>query len=843
MKKLIFSALITFCASNLLSAQEVLKTKEAAHGADISVLSVAVSHDGSYVLTGGSDKRIYLWSGKTLEKIKGLAHGDAVKTVAFSSDAKFFASGSADMKAYFFDTKEIKTKKVYKEHTAEVTSVAFSPFNNLLASGSKDNLVKVWDESKTTETYPALKGHTKEVLAVAFSADGKNLASGSADNTVKIWDVSTKQLVTSIDAGTKGVSAVAYSSDGKYLASGGMNGTVVLWDAATGTKIAELADFKSQVSSLFFSGDVQYLFACGKSKELIIWNVESKKLVKKLPAHDAEMTSAAISDDGKMLVTAAADGSLKTWDASSLNIGIKKYPKGTEAPALSASALTMKEDNVNGILEPADNAALTFSVSNKGKGQAFGVRAKIALDNAVSGIAFESEYFVGNIDAGKNANAMIPLTVSPEVESAASSFTVSFTEAGGTSLSPIKLSFQTSGGANTYSYVTVLEHGYSSATGKAETGAPITLKLKLKNVSQGEAKNIKVNYLFPDNVRAVNKLFEMIPAMAPGEMKEISVEFFAAKEFVAPELKIGLNVEGCFTNANDLILKLKMKENLPAYNIEIAQTPPPTPEQPIYRGGGDPLKGLNISKPKEMVIGNYYALIVGIDKYKGHWTPLQNAVRDAKAVEAMLRAKYKFDNFKVLYNEQATRDNIIKEFEWLIANVKEADNVFIYYSGHGEYKNDLNKGFWVPADAETPSVSKYISNSDIQTFLSGIKSKHTLLVSDACFSGDIFRGNTITVPFEESEKYYKEVHNLSSRQAITSGGIEPVMDGGKDGHSVFAYYFLKTLRENESRYLDASQIFTKIKIPVINNSEQSPKFSPIKNTGDEGGQFIFIKKP
>ena len=68
------------------------------------------------------------------------------------------------------------------------------------------------------------------------------------------------------------------------------------------------------------------------------------------------------------------------------------------------------------------------------------------------------------------------------------------------------------------------------------------------------------------------------------------------------------------------------------------------------------------------------------------------------------------------------------------------------------------------------------------------------------------------------------------------------MDGGKDGHSVFAYYFLRTLRNNQSKYFDAGQLYTKIKIPVINNSEQTPKISPIKKTGDEGGQFLFIKK-
>ncbi|HET6245913.1 MAG: caspase family protein [Bacteroidetes bacterium] len=262
-----------------------------------------------------------------------------------------------------------------------------------------------------------------------------------------------------------------------------------------------------------------------------------------------------------------------------------------------------------------------------------------------------------------------------------------------------------------------------------------------------------------------------------------------------------------------------------------------------YRGGGDPLKGLNVTtKPKDNQFGEYYALIIGIDNYKGIWSPLKNAVRDAQTVEQVFKTVYKFDHVKTIYNEKATRANIIREMEWLIENVSPKDNVLIYYSGHGEFKKNLNKGFWVPVDASTNSTSAYISNSEIQTFLGGIPSRHTLLIADACFSGDIFRGNTMSVPFEQSEKYYAEVNALKSRQALTSGGIELVMDGGKDGHSIFAYYLLQALKENKNKYFDASQLYSKLKIPVVNNSEQTPSFNPIKSTGDEGGQFIFIKR-
>ena len=137
-----------------------------------------------------------------------------------------------------------------------------------------------------------------------------------------------------------------------------------------------------------------------------------------------------------------------------------------------------------------------------------------------------------------------------------------------------------------------------------------------------------------------------------------------------------------------------------------------------YRGGSDPLKGLNVAQAMSTVqVGDYYALIIGIDKYTGEWPPLRNAVNDAKGVEALIREKYNFNTIRAFYDEQATRDNILAQFEWLMKTVKPNDNVLIFYSGHGEYNEAMGKGFWVPIDANSKSMSKYISNEDIKSFL------------------------------------------------------------------------------------------------------------------------------
>jgi uncharacterized caspase-like protein len=242
--------------------------------------------------------------------------------------------------------------------------------------------------------------------------------------------------------------------------------------------------------------------------------------------------------------------------------------------------------------------------------------------------------------------------------------------------------------------------------------------------------------------------------------------------------------------------------------------------------------------------GRYIALLIGINDYEGYWNPLKNAVNDAAELAEVLKKDYNFDEVYTLLDKEATRRNIIQKLEWLTGNISSDDNVLIFYAGHGQFNKSLNKGYWVPADAKTKSVADYISNNDVKTFIGGIPSKHTLLITDACFAGDIFRGpNGESVQFDPNDmsRYYREVYRKPSRVALTSGSIEPVMDSGRDNHSIFTYYLLKALKENKRKYFDASQLFNEFRMAVANNSEQTPQLNIVRDTDDEGGQFIFIK--
>ncbi|MGE5621152.1 MAG: caspase family protein [archaeon] len=243
--------------------------------------------------------------------------------------------------------------------------------------------------------------------------------------------------------------------------------------------------------------------------------------------------------------------------------------------------------------------------------------------------------------------------------------------------------------------------------------------------------------------------------------------------------------------------------------------------------------------------GKYIGLVIGINSYSGYWPSLQCAVNDAEEVSRTLKEKYRFDSVITILDKKATRRNIMQSLEWLSNNLTKDDNLLIFYAGHGQFNKVLNKGYWVPVDANINSVADYIANSEVRTFLAGIPSKHTLLITDACFGGDIFRGNKgESVEFDPNnmEKYYREVYRRQSRLALTSGGIEEVQDNGKDGHSIFTYYLLKALNDNKSRYMDALQLYNDLRIGVANNSEQTPMLQVVKDTYDEGGQFIFVQQ-
>ena len=240
--------------------------------------------------------------------------------------------------------------------------------------------------------------------------------------------------------------------------------------------------------------------------------------------------------------------------------------------------------------------------------------------------------------------------------------------------------------------------------------------------------------------------------------------------------------------------------------------------------------------------GKYYAVVIGNNDYETEgMEDLDSAILDAEAVANLLELKYNFEVLPPLIN--ATRRDILSTLNSLKKKLGPYDNLLIYYAGHG-YLDDANRGYWLPVDAntiESEDNSQWISSDDISNILTLLPAKHILVVADSCYSGSlVIRGSSGTnKSVNINQNYFKQLLEKKTRKALTSGALQPVLDGGGQGHSVFASAFLSLLNENHI-VITAETLSTSIKQIVTNNADQTPLYKVVPKTGDQGGDFIFV---
>jgi WD40 repeat protein len=321
------------------------------HQAGISC--VAISRDGSLIVSGGEDIRIWEPKGKLARRIA--SPGTAV---ALSADGKTVASvGGGGKVAHLWDATtgeeigqlEGPALKIQRHQRA----VAFSSDGKLLATGDEQATVRIWDLETKKQLREIDVKSGAETLSLAFSPDGKTLACAGAWNEggvpkgvtlnlqgrvtimgkegylVLLWNVATGEEVRRFAGLKDNVQSVVFSRDGKTLAAASRDGRICLWEAATGKELLYIeahprqADGPSGSTCLAFSPDGKKLASAGADKAIHVWDAATAKPLGKFVAPDG-VTCVAFAPDGKTLVTGSTDTTAIVWDLAALGQQPKK---------------------------------------------------------------------------------------------------------------------------------------------------------------------------------------------------------------------------------------------------------------------------------------------------------------------------------------------------------------------------------------------------------------------------------------------------------------------------------------------------------------------------------------
>jgi hypothetical protein len=483
-----------------------------------------------------------------------------------------------------------------------------------------------------------------------------------------------------------------------------------------------------------------------------------------------------------------------------------------EIPDLRVSDVSFSDSNDNSVLEGGEHGEIKILLRNNGPGIAKGVYVSAsAADAEKAGIIIDKEILAGEIMPDFYKEIKIPVEAKSDITERTCLIYLYAVDENGFKSPTADLSIKLT--SRLKPEVKVASAIFGEDAGELfQKNFPIKLSIRVKNYGTGVAEKTTVKFELPNEncVMLGETDTYFIDKLEPGNIQEFLYIFTATSRY----------------ETNTIPVQVRLKTEGMKYRNDTTLIADLASESPVIVKPAD--DALNLQ-------GKYYALIMGVNEYDDQYiTDLDQPMKDAEKVYTVLTRFYTFEKENVKYLRNPTRADIISAMDELERNITENDNLFIFFAGHGYWDERSDKGYWLPSDASRSNTVNWIRNTSISEYMASIKSRHTLLVADACFSGGIFKTRRA---FSMPDMAVKRLYDLPSRKAMTSGTLKEVPD-----KSVFVEYFVKRLEENLKKYLPSEQLFFSFKPAVLNNSDNVPQFGIIKNSGDEGGDFIFIRR-
>src|SRR4030042_198182 len=605
----------------------------------------------------------------------------------------------------------------------------------------------------------------------------------------------------------------SFTPDGKYIITCGADNNVIIWNAGKGTIHKTLTGLTGRQNNAIFLPDKSLLLSAGEDNLITIWDVSTGTATGTLKGHTGPVKTIDISPDGRLLASGGTDKMIFIWDLAqnSLIYELKGHQGWVRDVCFRPDGSAIASCGYDGMIYTSSVPDLNVIKSFKGHKEwvqtiDYSPDGKYLLSGGHDQLIILWDAETGNIlsQSSKQGQVVLAAEFSP------------------------------------------LQPDFISASVRSEkldrwviSGIDETQWIAYKSRPAEIQKPVTANANQPEEPIRSNSMVEIFSPLAEGgrgshDNNSILIigrvsDPEGINTFLIDKKLIKLSEGGIFQLNHNLVKGENIISLVAINNKGIMNE-----QKLVIDCTSDNANGPGESVP-EIARGKYYALLIGINEYMSdEITDLDNPIKDAESLYNVLQAKYTFEKDNIVFLKNPSRGDIIMAFDKLKKKLTANDNLLIFYAGHGSWDEKGKVGYWFPSDAMKSNSVNWYSNSSLRDDIGSIQTKHTILIADACFSGAIFKSRSA---FTDTPRGIEKLYELSSRKAITSGILQEVPD-----ESMFIFYLVERLMENEEKFLPSEILFSSFKQAVMNNSPNVPQYGVIQNVGDEGGDFIFIRK-
>lgn len=658
--------------------------------------------------------------------------------IQLTPDGKKFVKGKSGTLAKLWDIATGEPEKEFNGHEKAVICFDFSQDGKFLLTGDGGGKAFLWDVEKN-KVLKSFEGHREPLFNVKFSPDEKTILTTSWDATIIVWDITSGEKLSHIDLNNSSAYSCAFSPDGLYLISGSLGKTLDMWEPDTKKIVKTFTGHTDVVSSLSFSPNKKFMLTASWDGTARLWNMETTMMVKKFKDHKGSIQAAIFTPDGENILTAGDDRTIRLWN--------------------------IQTGKINNIFEGHQAEITSLDITKDGK-----MLTSLSIDGVIKFWNMENgKEFYEHIHIGKN------------------------------------------------NWMAKTKEGYFNAT----SGARNSIHFVKGNDSYSSDQFFDRFYrpeLLPQMFKKrgktgqVNDIENILRSSPPPTLKMFGLPV-KGKDKVVINLKIINNGGG--------IDELKFMHNGKRISLkkEKLSLPGKKGEHTIYTdtltlvGGINTFSASGFSKERvessvaETTLyhetsektSTCHIMVIGINKYKNNRLTLNFAKEDATAFAETVKINSKnlFKKIEVhaLYDEQATKNNILDTLKSLTSTIQQHDVFILFYAGHGGMSDD--KFFFIPTECtrlyDLNSISKEgIEASVLQMHLRKIKALKQIIIMDACHSGGAVELFALRGSLEE--KAIAQLARSSGIHILASAGMEQAAKELTElGHGLFTYALLQAL--------------------------------------------------